>query len=330
LAARIVETVSRPYEIEGHQVTIGASVGIAVAPENGYDPDELLKKADLALYRAKAEGRGAYRVFEPQMHALAQERRALEIDLRNALANRQFTLEYQPLVDLDSSEISGFEALLRWEHPVRGTLPPSEFLSVAGEIGLVVHIGAWMLKQACADAASWPEHMKVAVDIWPAQFRSGSLVDHVLQALASSGITPSRLELEITESVLLGDNVANLQVLHQLRELGVRISMDDFGTGYSSLGYLRSFPFDKVKIDRAFVRALSEDEDSVAVLQAMRGLCDSLSMSTTADGVESEDQLHKLRAQGWLEAQGHYLGRPRSAKDIAELLSAPRPKPAAA
>jgi EAL domain-containing protein (putative c-di-GMP-specific phosphodiesterase class I) len=198
---------------------------------------------------------------------------------------------------------------------------PNEFFRVAEELGLMVPIGGWVLHQACADAANWPEHMKVAVDVWPAQFRSGALVDQVLQALASSGLTPSRLELEITESVLLQDNAAALDILHQLRELGVRISMDDFGTGYSCLSYLRSFPFDKVKIDRSFVRALSEDANSIALLQAVRGLSSSLSVSTTADGVESQEQLDKLRAEGCKEVQGYYFGPPRSAGDIPSFLA---------
>jgi predicted signal transduction protein with EAL and GGDEF domain len=321
LAARIVEAVGKPFHIDGQQVTVGASVGIAAAPENGATAEELLKKADLALYRAKAEGRGTYRFFEPAMDAAAQERRALEVNLRNALANREFTLEYHALVGLDRDEVSGFEALLRWSHPTRGVILPSEFFRVAEELGLMVPIGGWVLHQACADAANWPEHMKVAVDVWPAQFRSGALVDQVLQALASSGLAPSRLELEITESVLLQDKAGALDILHQLRELGVRISMDDFGTGYSCLSYLRSFPFDKVKIDRSFVRALSEDGDSIALLQAVRGLSSSLSVATTADGVESREQLDRLRAEGCKEVQGYYFGPPRSAGDIPSFLA---------
>jgi diguanylate cyclase (GGDEF)-like protein len=321
LASRIVQELSRPFDIEGHQVTIGASIGIAAAPANGTDAEELLKKADLALYRAKGDGRGTYRFFEVDMDTRARERRALEVDLRNALKNGEFHLHYQPLVNLQDNVITGFEALLRWAHPVRGNVPPSEFIPLTEELRLIVPIGAWALKRACMDALAWPPQMKVAVNISPMQFKGDTLVHHVTAALTESGLSPSRLELEITETVLLNDNAINLEILHQLRALGVRICMDDFGTGYSSLSYLRSFPFDKIKIDRSFVEALSDTDESRAVLRAVAGLGSSLSIATTAEGVENKEQLDKIRAEGCTEVQGFYFSPPRPLSEIAGLLS---------
>ena len=317
LAARIIEVLSAPYDLDGHQVVIGTSIGIAIAPNDGTDADALLKHADLALYRTKSEGRGTYRFFEQQMNTRMQERRLLEVDLRKALANGEFELYYQPLVNLERGDISGFEALLRWNHPNRGRVLPAEFIGLAEETGLIVPIGEWVLRQACADAMSWPTHIGVAVNLSAVQFKSRNLVAIVFNALAASGLAAARLELEITESVLIQDGEATLTTLTQLRDLGVRIALDDFGTGYSSLSYLRSFPFDKIKIDGCFVRDLSEaDNEALAIVRAVAGLGSSLGIATTAEGVETEEQLKIVRAEGCTEMQGYFFSHPRSAADI--------------
>jgi diguanylate cyclase (GGDEF)-like protein/PAS domain S-box-containing protein len=320
LARRLVEALSAPYEVLGHQVVVGASVGVALAPGDGRDPDELLKRADMALYRAKADGRGTFRSFEPGMDARLQARRLLELDLRKALAAGELELHYQPLVDLRTGAVSALEALLRWRHPARGLVPPGEFVPLAEEIGLIVPVGGWVLRRACADAAGWPGGVRVAVNLSAAQFRGRELVAAVVGALAAAGLAPARLELEITETVLLRDGEATLATLRELRALGVRIAMDDFGTGYSSLGYLRSFPFDKIKIDRCFVRDLGASADCEAIVRAVTGLGGSLGIATTAEGVETEEQLERLRAEGCDEAQGFHLGRPMPAADIRALL----------
>ena len=271
LAAKLIDGVSSLYDIQGHEVVVGASIGIALAPNDGDFPDALLRNADMALYRAKAEGRGAAHFFEQEMDRRIQARRVLELDLRKAFVNGEFELHYQPLINLSDNRISGFEALLRWRHPTRGMVPPGEFISVAEEIGLIVPLGEWVLRQACSEAVRWPQELRVAVNLSPVQFRSRSLVQAVITALAYSRLAAERLELEITESVLLADNEANLAILHKLRAIGVRISMDDFGTGYSSLSYLRSFPFDKIKIDRSFVNDLARP-DCMAIIHAVVGL----------------------------------------------------------
>jgi len=324
LADRLIETLAKPFDLDGHQVVIGTSIGIALAPLDGLDTDQLIKNADMALYRAKADGRGVFRFFEPEMDAKMQARRTLEIDLRKALAEGEFELFYQPLVNLASNEVSGFEALLRWNHPTRGLVPPSEFIPIAEEMGLIVPSGERILRQACAEAAGWPDDIKVAVNLSPVQFKSKTLALAVTSALASSGLPPHRLELEITESVLLQDNEATLTTLHQLRQLGVRISMDDFGTGYSSLSYLRSFPFDKIKIDQSFVRDLSGKEDSLAIIRAVAGLGRNLGMATTAEGVETREQLGYLRQEGCTEVQGYLFSRPLPARNIIPLLESVR------
>ena len=332
LARRLVEALSAPYEVLGHQVVVGASVGVALAPGDGRDPDELLKRADMALYRAKADGRGTFRSFEPGMDARLQARRLLELDLRKALAAGELELHYQPLVDLRTGAVSALEALLRWRHPARGLVPPGEFVPLAEEIGLIVPVGGWVLRRACADAAGWPGGVRVAVNLSAAQFRGRELVAAVVGALAAAGLAPARLELEITETVLLRDGEATLATLRELRALGVRIAMDDFGTGYSSLGYLRSFPFDKIKIDRCFVRDLGASADCEAIVRAVTGLGGSLGIATTAEGVETEEQLERLRAEGCDEAQGFHLGRPMPAADVRALLDRgdARQRPAAA
>ncbi|MCK8785853.1 EAL domain-containing protein [Roseomonas sp. NAR14] len=321
LADRLLRELGQPFEIAGRPVERSVSIGIAVAPGHGEDGDRLLRNADLALYRAKLDGRGRARLFEPAMDALMQARRALELDLRKALRQGEFELHYQPLVDLRRHRVSGFEALLRWRHPERGLVPPGEFVPLAEEIGLIAPIGAWVLAEACAQAALWPEAVRVSVNLSPAQFGQGeALVDTVREALARSGLAPSRLELEITETVLLLDTHETLVTLGEIKALGVGIVMDDFGTGYSSLGYLRKFTFDKVKIDQSFVRDLGRREDCAAIVRAVTSLCDSLGMSTTAEGVEDEAQLAYLTAEGCTEAQGYLFSPPRPAADVPEML----------
>ncbi|AZS20243.1 MULTISPECIES: bifunctional diguanylate cyclase/phosphodiesterase [unclassified Caulobacter] len=320
LAARIVEAMSAPFDLQGHQVVIGASVGVSLAPTDGDEADELLKKADMALYRAKADGRGAYHFFERAMDEQLQARRALELDLRRAVQAGEFELVYQPLYHLGDERVTGCEALLRWRHPERGTVSPADFIPLAEEIGLIVPLGEWVLRRACAEAANWPDHVRLAVNLSPAQFRDRGLVRTVISALASSGLAAERLELEITESVLLQDSAANMTMLHDLKALGVRISMDDFGTGYSSLSYLRSFPFDKIKIDQTFVRDILHDSDALAIIKAVLDLGASMGVTTTAEGVETLEQLNALRGQGCAEIQGYFISRPAPASEIAKML----------
>jgi len=322
LAQHLIETIAAPYEIDGHSVVIGTSIGIAVAPNDGTDPDAILKNADLALYRAKAEGRGGYRFFEAAMDASMQARRLLELDLRSALGLNQFELMYQPLVDLTTADVKGFEALLRWRHPERGLVSPAEFIPLAEEIGLITQIGAWVLRRACAEAATWPSHLTVAVNLSPVQFTSKALVLDVVTALGTSSLAPRRLELEITEAVLLHDTEATLATLTHLKGLGVHISMDDFGTGYSSLSYLRKFPFDKIKIDQSFIRDLSKTPESMAIVRAVAGLGRSLGISTTAEGVETLEQLRTVKAEGCTQVQGYLLSRPLAARDVPRMLEA--------
>ena len=322
IAERIVKSMSSPFNIDGHQIQIGASVGIAMAPADGEDTDTLMKNADLALYRAKSEGRSTYHFFENGMDAAIQHRRAIEAGLRQALARNELRLVFQPLVGLKENRVTCLEALLRWDHAERGTVPPSEFIPVAEETGLIVSIGEWVLREACRAAAGWPTLARVAVNLSPVQFKNRRLFETVQQALADAGLPPTRLELEITESLLLNDNEHTLQTLHRLRALGVRISMDDFGTGYSSLSYLRSFPFDKIKIDRTFMRDLSRKGDSLAIIRAVIGLGHSLGMSTTAEGVETEEQLRAVREQGCSEVQGFYFSPPLSPTAVIGLLAA--------
>jgi diguanylate cyclase (GGDEF)-like protein/PAS domain S-box-containing protein len=320
LARRILGDLSEPYDVMGHQVLIGASVGIALAPGDGVDADKLLKNADLALYRAKADGKGAFRFFESEMDARVQARRQLEMELRSTMLARQLDVNYQPLVNLDSGEISGFEALVRWPHPIRGHVSPAEFIPVAEETGLIGTLGAYVLKQACSDAAKWPERVKLAVNLSALQFRTGNLFALVKQTLEETGLSPKRLELEITESLLLDKADHVLATLHALRALGVRISMDDFGTGYSSLSYLRKFPFDKIKIDQSFVRGMGSNTDAQANVSAILRQGSSLGITITAEGVETQAELDFLKVEGCNEGQGYLFSKARPQMEVLELL----------
>jgi diguanylate cyclase (GGDEF)-like protein len=322
LASRLIESISIPYELMSHQVTVGASVGIALAPDDALDPDALLRSADTALYRAKADGRNLYRFFEPEMDARMQARRSLEIDLRQAIVAGEFELLYQPTVSVRTQKISGFEALLRWQSPTRGLLVPADFISIAEETGLIIPLGKWVLRKACMDAVEWPGEVHIAVNLSSVQFMDKQLIPTVMSALAASGLSAGRLELEITESVLLHDTEATLGVLQKLRAIGVRIAMDDFGTGYSSLGYLRKFPFDKIKIDQTFIRDMSERDVSLAIVRAIVAMSSSLSIETTAEGVETHQQLERLENEGCTEAQGYLFSAPRSAADVKTWLAA--------
>jgi len=317
LAARLVDLVGRTYVLNGHTVNIGASVGVALNKPQSLARD-LLRDADLALYEAKRAGKSRYRFFEPSMGILLRERRELEVDLRRALALKQFELHFQPFLDLANNTVNGFEALIRWNHPLKGIVPPLNFIPVAEENGLIVKIGKWVIRSACEAAASWPGELVVAVNVSPLQFKADTLLATVAAALERSGLPAHRLELEITESALLDDTSNVLMTLHALRDLGVRISMDDFGTGYSSLSYLQKFPFNKIKIDRSFVA--NSDADNRAILKAVSGLGNTLGMATTAEGVETAEQLERIREQSCTHVQGFYTGRPMTASDVAMFL----------
>ena len=320
LASRLVEVLGAPFDLGGHQVVVAASIGIALAPNDGTVPDVLMKNADLALYRAKADGGGAYRFFELGMDARMQARRGLELDLRKAIVTHEFEVHYQPIIDVKTGSVTGCEALVRWHHPERGMISPMEFIPIAEETDLIVPLGEWVLQQACAEAAKWPSQITIAVNLSPAQFKSKNLVPAVTQALVASGLPASRLELEITELVLIQDNESAFAILHQLRDLGIRIAMDDFGTGYSSLGYLRSFPFDKIKIDQSFIQDLPHKEESLAIVRAVVGLSSSLGIVTTAEGVETHEQLSSVTSEGCTEFQGFLFSRPQTAGDIGRTL----------
>ncbi len=322
LAKKVLKVVSAPYEIEGHRLTIGISIGIAMAPHDGLDAQQLLKNADLALYRGKSEGRNTYRFFESHMDDEVRLHRALEIDLHNAIANHELEAYYQPLVNVESREICGLEALIRWHHPQHGMIPPDRFIRLAEERGMIHELGRFMLRQACRDAAGMPPHIRVAVNLSPVQFRSGDLLQLVTAALEESGLPPERLELEITESVLLQKDTGNFAMLHQIKKLGVSIVLDDFGTGYSSLSYLRLFPVDKIKIDQSFIREMPTRADCAAIVCAITSLSRELNIVTTAEGVETEEQLKLVRAAGCKLAQGYLFGRPMPASKL-ELSSQP-------
>ena len=323
LAQRLARTLKEPFEIDGHRMDIGASIGIAMAPIDGINADELLKKADMALYAAKNGGGGDHRFFAMDMEAAVQERRALKLDLRDALATEQFELNYQPLVDLRSGRVTTCEALLRWTHPVRGNVPPAVFIPVAEETGLIIAIGEWALNRACVEAATWPHGVKVAVNLSPVQFRDRGLALQVVSALAKSGLPAQRVELEVTERLLLEDNERTLETMQQMKNLGVSLSLDDFGTGYSSLNYLRKFPFDKIKIDQTFICDLGDERDARAIIGAVASLGAGLDKIVVAEGIETEEQLKLVTSQGCHEGQGYLFGRPMSGDAISARLEAP-------
>jgi diguanylate cyclase (GGDEF)-like protein len=321
VAEKICTAIKEPYDLGGIQAVVDVSIGISCAEDDARGSAELMKQADVALYRAKADGRGVYRFFEPEMVSRIEAQRDLEADLRRGLMKGQFELFYQPVVNIEDNAIVGLESLVRWRHPERGLVSPAEFISVAEETGLIVALGEWVLRQTCADAAKWPSQIKIAVNLSPAQFRSQDLAQVVTSALASSGVSPSRLELEITEEILLGHDRQNLEVLRRLRDLGIQIVMDDFGIGYSSLNYLRLFPFDRIKIDRSFVNDLSSGDDlSFAIVQAVTRLARALDIPSTAEGIETQEQLELVRAAGCTEFQGFLFSKPRPAAEISRLL----------
>jgi len=326
---RIHEAIRQPYECLGHQLSTDASIGIALAPQDGTDLDQLIKNADLAMYGAKADGRRTHRFFEPAMDASAKARLAMEQDLRQALVDGGFEIHYQPLVNLAHNGVTGCEALLRWRHPERGMVSPAEFIPVAEDTGLIVELGEWVLKTACAEAANWPGHVRLAVNVSPVQLKCQTLALKITSALAASGLPASRLELEITEAVLIRDDEAALAILHQLRAIGVRIALDDFGTGYSSLSYLKRFPFDKIKIDRCFVSDIAEADGSSAIVQAVVNIAASRNMTTTAEGVETLEQREMLRALGCTEMQGYLFSAAKPAAEVRKLFGAGRNSTAA-
>jgi diguanylate cyclase (GGDEF)-like protein len=320
LAQSILDALREPVVANGHSILTGLSIGISVAPGDGHEPSTLLKNADLALYRAKQDGRGVFRFFEPGLDAAARQRRQVELDLREALHQGQFRLDYQPIFDLKADRICGFEALMRWDHPQRGLVSPVEFIPVAEESGLIVAMGEWAMHEACREAIRWPDRLRVAVNVSAIQFRNSGFANIVVQALARSGLDPHRLEIEITESIFLEGSGPTLELLHKLHALGCRIALDDFGTGYSSLSYLRSFPFDKIKIDRSFVTNVADDVGAAAIVRAIVDLAGALHMETTAEGVEDSEQLAALRSQGCSSIQGFLFSRPLTTEGVARLL----------
>ena len=310
LAQHIIKTLSEPYDLNDNHVVIGTSIGIAIGPGDGVSSDTLLRNADLALYQAKGAGRGTLCFFEPVMNLRMQSRRLMELDLRKALPNGEFELYYQPVVNLKMNKISGFEALIRWNHPEKGLVAPVNFIPLAEENGFIVPLGEWIIREACFTAARWPDHLRVAINISAVQFRNPGLMQVIVSALATSGLHPNQLEIEITETVLLEKHATTLAMLHQLRSLGIRISLDDFGTGYSSLTYLQSFPFDKIKIDRSFVQNVSDNVGSRSIVRAIAALAHGMGMTTTAEGVETEEQLELIAAEGCTEVQGYFFSMP--------------------
>jgi diguanylate cyclase (GGDEF)-like protein len=319
LARDILSAIGQPLTIDGNELVPSTSIGIAIAPDDGQEGGTLLRNADLALYRAKEAGRGTYAFFEESLNQRAQERRQLESDLRLALEHNEFELHYQPLFDLEQNRICSFEALLRWNHPRRGLIPPADFVPVAEDTGLIVPIGAWVIREACAQASGWPGQIRVAVNVSPVQFHRGALHETILRALATTELAPDRLEIEITESIFLEGSETTLKLLHSLRGLGVRVALDDFGTGYSSLSYLQSFPFDKLKIDRSFIHNLLTREGASAIVHAITELANALGIETTAEGVEETAQLMELRAHGCSSVQGFLFAEPMTASDVEQL-----------
>jgi predicted signal transduction protein with EAL and GGDEF domain len=326
---RVHDAIRQPYQCLGHQLSTDASIGIALAPQDGTDLDQLIKNADLAMYAAKADGRRTHRFFEPAMDASAKARLTMEQDLRQALADGGFEIHYQPLVDLRHNEVTGCEALLRWRHPERGMISPAEFIPVAEDTGLINELGEWVLRTACAEAASWPDHIRIAVNVSPVQLKCQTLALKIIGALAASGLPASRLEIEITEAVLIRDDEAALAILHQLRTIGVRIALDDFGTGYSSLSYLKRFPFDKIKIDRCFIGDIAEIDGSSAIVQAVVNIAAARKMTTTAEGVETLEQQELLRTLGCTEMQGYLFSAAKPGPEVRKLFGPRRERAAA-
>ncbi len=319
LARELVQRISKPYDVGGNRLSVTASIGVSASGEACPDSDRMLRNADVALYRAKGDGRNAFRFYDPSMDHHLEEKRARELAVRNALARGEFEVHYQPFVSVVNERICGFEALLRWQHPERGLLPPSEVIPIAEDAGFIAALGEWVLRKACEDAATWPVYIGLAVNISPSQC-APALTQTVMSALAASRLSPGQLELEITESALLQDSSTTVSVLHQLRGLGIKISMDDFGTGYSSLSYLRSFPFDKIKIDKSFVQDLLTDGNSLAIVRAVAGLGASFGVPTTAEGVETVEQFEKVRDAGCTHVQGYYFGRPMPLEQVHQVL----------
>ena len=326
LAVRIQEAINLPYDIAGHQLIVATSIGIAMAPNDGTEPDQLLKNADLAMYQAKADGRGTFCFFETEMDARVKARSTLEFELRQAIMCNQFELYYQPLINLHDDTITSFEALLRWHHPERGLISPVEFIPIAEETGLINQLGEWVLRTACAEAMPWPDNIKVAVNVSPVQFKIQALASTIVSALAASGLPAHRLELEITETAILHDEEATITKLAQLRELGVLVALDDFGTGYSSLSYLQRIPFDKIKIDRSFIKSVTDDNNSRAIVQAVITVAKARGVGTVAEGVETERQKELLRTLGCNEMQGYLFSRPLPARDLSRFLPVPARK----
>ncbi len=321
LASRVIEIVGRTYLLQGHSVQVGASVGIALAATDGHTAEELIKNADLALFKAKSAGRGTFRFFTDAMDREIQERRALEIDLRRAIIMQELSLVYQPQFEIDGNKLVGFESLVRWSTPERGNVSPAQFIPLAEETGIIEQLGEWVLRTACKEAASWPEPLTVSVNLSPVQFKSPKLVSIIVSALASSGLPPRRLDLEITEGALIENTETVLLMLKQIKAMGIKVSIDDFGTGYSSLSYLQKFPFDKIKIDQSFIRSLETSADSAAIVRAVTALGKSLGMMTIAEGVETESQLELIARDGCGQVQGYLTGKPLAAQAAAALIS---------
>ncbi|NJO34779.1 MAG: EAL domain-containing protein [Rhodospirillales bacterium] len=321
VAKRLVAALAHPYDIYGQTITIGVSIGIALSPHDATDPDLLLKAADMALYAAKAAGRSTYKFFHGSMAEQVRVRREVEIDLRQAIDKQELELHYQPLLNLATHSISGFEALMRWRHPVRGLVAPADFIPIAEDTGLIVPLGAWAIRTACLEAMNWPRTCKISVNVSSIQFKSGSLVATVRDILAETGLPAGRLELEITETTLLNDSETTFGILRELRELGVKVSLDDFGTGYSSLSYLRTIPLNGIKIDRSFVKDLGKGPGGDVIISSVIDIAKTMAMTTTAEGVETAEQLKLLTTLGCHEAQGFLISKPIPGQQVLDLIN---------
>tara|TARA_R110000824_G_scaffold211072_1_gene396994 strand:+ start:2534 stop:4927 length:2394 start_codon:yes stop_codon:yes gene_type:complete len=326
IASGIVENVSEPYMVDGHKITSGISIGIAVSTDKSDTSEALLQNADIALYKSKKRGRGRVTVFEPYMLQALQDRRAMELDLQAALKRDELELHYQPVLDIETEERLGYEALIRWNHPTKGMVMPNDFIPIAEATGLIIQLGEWVIRTALHELKNWPEHLNVSVNLSPAQMRSPNLLSTIINGLASAGVEPHRLELEITETVIMSHNQSNFDLLNKIHSLGVQIALDDFGTGYSSLNYLRSFPFNKIKIDRCFVEEVESREDCQAIIRAVTGLATSLGMVTTAEGIERDDQLLQVKRAGCKQVQGYLFSKPIPASAITgRIVKTPKP-----